>query len=85
MNLQEICLKEKPSHKELCFIIDASVLSNSIEELNYIVDFCCNHISCNYYTPTVLNTLWRNKFCDEELLLKIKALYSQITFLTEED
>jgi len=85
MNLKEICLKEKPSHKELCFIIDASVLSNSIEELNYIVNFCCNHLSWNWYTPVVLNTLKRNKFCDEDLFLKIKALHSQITFLTEED
>jgi hypothetical protein len=85
MNLKEICLKEKPSHKELCFIIDASVLANSIEELNCIVNFCCNHLSWNYYTPVVLNTLKRNKFCDDELLLKIKALYSQITFLTEDD
>ncbi len=85
MNLKEICLKEKPSHKELCFIIDVSVLTNSIEELNYIVNFCCNHISWNCYTPTVLNTLERNKFCSEELLLKIKALRSQITFLSAED
>jgi hypothetical protein len=85
MNLKEICLKEKPSHKELCFIIDASVLANSIEELNCIVNFCCNHLSWNYYTPVVLNTLKGNKFCDDELLLKIKALYSQITFLTEDD
>ena len=85
MNLKEICLKEKPSHKELCFIIDRSYLTNSREELECIVDFCCNHLSWNYYTPVVLNILKRNKFCDEELLLKIKALYSQITFLTEED
>jgi hypothetical protein len=85
MNLKEICLKEKPTHEELCFIIDASVLSNSTEELNYIVNFCYNHLSWNYYTPVVLNSLKRNKFCNEELLLKIKALHSQITFLTEED
>lgn len=85
MNLKEICLKEKPTYRELFFIVDTSFLTKSIEELNCIVDFCCNHLSWNYYTPVVLNNLKRNKFCDEELFLKIKALHSQITYLTGDD
>ena len=75
MNLKEILLKEYISLTELIFIGDRSRYGSSLEELNLILDFCgSNEIVGLFRSEGLLENLKRNPACDEELLLKIKAI-----------
>jgi len=74
MNLKEICSKELPDIDEIFFIADKSY-HGSLEDLNIIVDFCCNNKRINPLREAILlRNVKYNKVCDEELLLKIKAI-----------
>jgi hypothetical protein len=76
MNLQEICPKEKPTHKELCFIVDKSNSGmSSIEELNIITNFVFINYWWSYFGALILDGIKENPASDEELFLKIKASY----------
>lgn len=76
MNLKEICSKELPDLDEMFFIADRSYHGTSLEDLNIIVDFCCsNKIISPIREAILLRNVKDNKVCDEELLLKIKAIY----------
>jgi hypothetical protein len=75
MNLKEICSKELPDIDEIFFIADMSY-HGSLEDLNIIVDFCCNNKRINPLGEAILlRNVKYNKVCDEELFLKIKAIY----------
>ena len=75
MNLKEICSKELPDLDEMFFIVDRSY-QGSLEDLNIIVDFCCNNKRINPLREAILlRNVKYNKVCDEELLLRIKAIY----------
>lgn len=75
MNLKEICCKELTNLDEMFFIEDKSY-NGSLEDLNIIVDFCCNNKRINPLRGAILlRNVKYNKVCDEELFLKIKAIY----------
>jgi hypothetical protein len=75
MDLKEILLKEYISLKEAIIIGDRSRYGSSLEELNLILDFCGSIERVGIIrTEGLLENLKRNPACDEEILLKIKAI-----------
>ena len=83
MNLQEICLKEYISLKEAIFIADRCRYGSSLEDLNLILDFCGFNERVGFIRVAgLLENLKRNPACDEELLLKIKAI-TKVNELTQ--
>jgi hypothetical protein len=76
MSLKEICLKEKPSHPELCYLVNKSNSAmSSPEELNIITNFVFRNYWWSYFGALILDGIKENTASDEELFLKIKASF----------
>jgi hypothetical protein len=76
MGVKEILLKEYISLKEAIFIGNESRYGTSLEELNLILDFCGSTERVGIIrTEGLLENLKRNPASDEEILLRIKAMF----------
>jgi hypothetical protein len=75
MNLHEILSIPYPSENELRYILEkSSSVMSSLEELNILVDYCFTDKLWSYFGALLVVNIKENPACDEELLLKIKAL-----------
>lgn len=75
MNLHEIFNNPNPTFDEFSYVLQKSYsVSSTIEELNIILDYYLKNLK-TLTARCIVNNIRKNPASDEEILLKIKAIY----------
>lgn len=75
MNLHEIFHNPNPTHLDLSFVYRKSnSIYSTIEELNTILDYSVKNLK-SVTARTFIQNIRENPASDEEILLKIKAMF----------